>query len=175
MFHSLSDTSFTLGNEVWIVQSFPLYFRSTKIWQKRGVQLGSEKGAGGEKGATLPKAAQALFEERSRSIWGEIMSRRRERDEREMTGANTTPLAWVKIYGYTLICRYFGETNISSTIDGWHCCIFSNDRREKPKEKPAGGMSLLNPSYLALGKADRSRLTQFQQLRMILKLDKWWN
>ena len=33
-------------------------------------------------------------------------------------------------------------------------------------------MSLLNPSYLALGKADRSRLTQFQQLRMILKLDK---
>jgi len=50
------------------------------------------------------------------------MSRRRERDDREMTGANTTPLA--------------------------------NDRREKPKDKPAGGLSLLNPSYLALGKAD---------------------
>ena len=32
---------------------------------------------------------------------------------------------------------------------------FSNDRREKPKDKPAGGLSLLNPSYLALGKADR--------------------
>lgn len=31
----------------------------------------------------------------------------------------------------------------------------SNDRREKPKEKPAGGLSLLNPSYLALGKTDR--------------------
>ena len=30
------------------------------------MQLGSEKGAGGEKGATLPKAAQALFEERSK-------------------------------------------------------------------------------------------------------------
>ena len=68
MFHSLSDTSVTLGYEVLIVQSFPLYFRSTKIRQKRGVQLGSAKGAGGEKGATLPKAAQALFEERSRSI-----------------------------------------------------------------------------------------------------------
>ena len=31
---------------------------------------------------------------------------------------------------------------------------FSNDRRDKPKDKPAGGLSLLNPSYLALGKAD---------------------
>ena len=50
------------------------------------------------------------------------MSRRRERDDREMTGANTTPLA--------------------------------NDRRDKPKGGSSGGLSLLNPSYLALGKGD---------------------
>ena len=31
---------------------------------------------------------------------------------------------------------------------------FSNDRRDKPKGGSSGGLSLLNPSYLALGKGD---------------------
>ena len=77
---------------------------------------------------------------------GLIMSRRRERDDREMTGANTTPLAWVEMdeemdeknkslmyssqCGHTInnsiwiISAMIGERSLkTSQLEDWACSI----------------------------------------------------
>ena len=57
--------------------------------------FGPRRGAGGEReGQERRESSQgSRTPVEGRSSRGETMSRRRERDDREMTGANTTPLA----------------------------------------------------------------------------------